>query len=298
MTDERLKNARLVVSVSGGKDSTAMCLHLFELGYSKDDFDRVFMNTGWEHASTYEYLNELENTIGTITKLTADVKVRPEHEEYVKHFEDRLGFESPFIRNIFYQRNFPTRLRRWCTRLLKIAPIKRYFDSLEYDYINVVGIRKEESFSRSKMDEWEWSEAFDCWVWRPLIDWTEQDVIDIHKRFNLRPNSLYLNGSTRVGCWPCINSKKSEIRNIDEERISIIRDLELLCTRLDKERRGSEQPFSTYFSSPRKGEVMTIDDVRKWSRTSWGGKQFEIFSTEEPTCVRWGMCEFKGGNDD
>tara|TARA_R110002020_G_scaffold40025_1_gene118436 strand:+ start:194 stop:1078 length:885 start_codon:yes stop_codon:yes gene_type:complete len=294
MIDERLKDARLVVSVSGGKDSTAMCLHLFELGYSKNDFDRVFMNTGWEHANTYKYLDELEETIGPIIRLKKEVKVRDEHIEYIKHFEDRLGFESPFVRRVFLHQSFPTRLHRWCTRVLKIDPIKDYFKELDYNFVNVVGIRKEESLRRSKMDEWEWSDSFDCWVWRPLIDWTEKDVIDIHRRFNLLPNRLYLNGSTRVGCWPCINSRKKEIMHIDEERISLIRDLEETCTKLRRERRGEDQPNATFFHSPVKGvPIMTIDEVRSWSNTARGGKQFELFSAEEPTCVRWGMCEFK-----
>ena len=132
-----------------------------------------------------------------------------------------------------------------------------------------------------------------------MIDWKEKDVIDIHRRFNLVPNRLYLNGSTRVGCWPCINSRKKEIMHIDNDRISIIRDLENLCTKLRRERKGDEQPPATFFHSPVRGTaIMTIDDVREWSTTARGGKQFEMFSSEEPTCVKWGMCEFKGGDDD
>jgi len=294
MIDERLKDARLVVSVSGGKDSTAMCLHLFELGYSKNDFDRVFMNTGWEHQHTYAYLDELEKTIGPIIRLQADIKVRDEHKDHVEHFEKRIGFKSPMIRRILLHQSFPTRNGKWCTQELKIKPVIKHVQSLDYNYVMLVGIRREESPRRAKMTEWEWSDAFDCWVWRPLIDWKEKDVIDIHKRFSLVPNRLYLNGSTRVGCWPCINSRKKEILNIDEERISLIRDLENTCTKLKRERKGQDQLQSTFFHSPIKGvPIMTIDEVRSWSSTARGGKQFELFSAEEPTCVRWGMCEFK-----
>ena len=163
-----MKKGKLIVSVSGGKDSTAMCLHLFEQGYTKDDFERVFMDTGWEHPQTYKYLDELEKVIGKITRLKENIKIRPEHEQYVKHFEDRLGFESPFVRRVILQCYFPSGLRRWCTIDLKLKPLEKYFDSLDYEYINVVGIRKEESLKRSTMEEWEFNDRFDCWVWRPI----------------------------------------------------------------------------------------------------------------------------------
>ena len=279
------------MSVSGGKDSTAMCLHLFEQGYTKDDFDRVFMDTGWEHQSTYDYLDELEKTIGKITRLKANIPVKEEHRSAVQEFENRLGFESPFVRRVFKYLSFPTRLVRWCTKELKIQPLTEYYDTLDYEFVSVVGIRKEESRKRSTMEEWEFSDHWDCWVWRPLIDWTENDVIAIHHRFGLVPNRLYLNGSTRVGCYPCIQGRKKEIKSIGDTRISIIRDLENVLTDMRVVKKGEDALPATFFSSPVRGQqIMMIDEVRKWSMTSRGGKQFEMFDSEEPTCVRWGMC--------
>lgn len=60
----RVRGKLLVASVSGGKDSAAMSLHLRELGL---EHRRVFMDTGWEHPKTYEYLSgELARVIGPI----------------------------------------------------------------------------------------------------------------------------------------------------------------------------------------------------------------------------------------
>lgn len=98
-----------------------------------------------------------------------------------------------------------------------------------HECVNAVGIRAAESAARSKMGEWEESATFDCAVWRPLIAWTEAEVIAIHARHGLRPNPLYLMGATRVGCWPCIFARKAEIRLIadkDPSRISRLRVLE------------------------------------------------------------------------
>lgn len=279
---------RIVVGVSGGKDSTAVCLNLLEQGYSTSDFDRVFMDTGWEDERTYEYLDQLEGTIGSIHRIRLDIDVSEEIQEDVERLEKKIGFYSPMIRRILKNSFFSNRYQKWCTTDLKIKPLKKYFDALDYDYVNLVGIRKEESPRRAKMTEWEYNEYFDCWVNRPIIDWTFEDVIDIHHRFGLVPNSLYLNGSTRVGCYPCINSRKKEISLIDRKRIDIIRELEEIVNR-----NSGKSDWNHSFFSSKGGVVMNIDEVVEWSNTTRGGIQYELFSTDEPTCVRWGMCEHK-----
>ena len=281
------ENKKIIVSVSGGKDSTAMCLNLLEKGFSKHDFICVFADTGWEHQSTYDYLNKLEKTIGKIERVKSEITVKEEHKEIIEQIEFELGFESPMIRRIIKNHFFPNRFQKWCTTDLKIKPIKKFFDSLEEDFLNLVGIRKEESPRRSKMKEWEYNDFFDCWVHRPLINWTEKEVIDIHHRFNLSPNKLYLNGSSRVGCYPCINSRKREIKLLDQNRIDIIRKLEQIINKIDPR----DDLKHTFFSS-KNGMIMNIDQVYEWSKTTRGGKQLELFSMEEPTCVKWGMCDF------
>jgi 3'-phosphoadenosine 5'-phosphosulfate sulfotransferase (PAPS reductase)/FAD synthetase len=62
-----LAGRRVVASVSGGKDSAAMSLHLTELGI---EHDRVFADTGWEHPRTYDYLRgELTRVLGPIVEV-------------------------------------------------------------------------------------------------------------------------------------------------------------------------------------------------------------------------------------
>jgi 3'-phosphoadenosine 5'-phosphosulfate sulfotransferase (PAPS reductase)/FAD synthetase len=270
------ENKQIIVSVSGGKDSTAMCLNLFEQGYSKNDFQRVFADTGWENLKTYDYLNELEKTIGTITRISSNIKVKDGDQTFLDEIENEIG-HSQMVRAVLYNGIFPSGLAKYCTRQLKLEPFKKFFDEIDDDYVNVVGIRKEESHNRSKMDEWEWRKEFDCWTHRPLIDWTEKDVINIHHRFNLKPNSLYLNGSHRVGCYPCIYARKSEIKLIPPERINLIRKLEVYLSEKKKKR-------VSFF------KYGFIDEIVEWSNTTRGGKQFELFSSAIPTCKKWGMC--------
>ena len=220
------KDCQIVVSVSGGKDSTAMCLNLLEQGYATTDFIRVFADTGWETQGTYEYLKYLEKTIGKITTIQAQIEINEDYRESIEKIESMLGFQSPMIRKAYQYKFMSNRFQKWCTRVLKIEPFVKFFDSLDADPVNLVGIRREESQRRSKMEEWEWNKNFDCWTHRPIIDWTEQQVIDIHHRFNLIPNRLYLDGFHRVGCYPCIYANKSEVKLVDEQRIQIIEILE------------------------------------------------------------------------
>lgn len=268
--------SQIVVSVSGGKDSSAMCLNLFEQGYSKNDFIRVFADTGWEDASTYEYLEYLEKTIGNIERIKAQIEINEEFRESIEKIESLLGFESPMIRQAYQFKFMSNVFNKWCTVILKMQPFKKFFDNLDADPVNLVGIRRDESARRSRMTEWEFNSNFDCWTHRPIIDWTEQQVIDIHHRFNLIPNRLYLNGWNRVGCYPCIFSRKEEIRRISEKRIQIIEIM--------------EKDLQASFFKPKNDHTATIRQVVEWSKTARGGKQFMLFDTEKPTCEKWGLC--------
>jgi len=278
--DSRLEGRRVVASISGGKDSAAMSLWLTEQGV---EHDRVFMDTGWEHRATYEYLRgELTRVIGPITEIRAD--------ETLPEMAIRKGI-------------FPSRLRRWCTERLKVNPIKAHLAEMAeqgIDFVSAVGIRAAESESRSKLTEWEWSDAFDCEIWRPILRWTEHDVIDIHKRHGLRPNPLYLLGASRVGCWPCIYAGKDEIRlmaTIDPGRVDEIRELEAAVTesaRVLIEGRGDTMEYGrTFFRERTKGEAWPIDRAVAWSKTAHGGRQYELFAAQpgEQGCMRWGMCD-------
>lgn len=273
-----LGGRRVIASVSGGKDSAALSLHLREQGI---EHERVFMDTGWEHPWTYEYLRgPLTEALGHITEISGT-----------------LGMVD-LIRK---KGMFPGRLRRFCTQELKIFPMQRYLAAIEDDVVNAVGIRAAESAARSAMPEWEWQDGFDCEVWRPLIRWSEQDVIDIHRRHGLSPNPLYLAGASRVGCWPCIYARKAEIRlvaDLSPDRIDTIRQLEVEVGDAMEARAAAKGTLlehrPAWFAS-RLGRTGTqpIDDVVQWSRTDRGGRQFELFAADpaEQGCMRWGLCE-------
>lgn len=281
----KLAGRRVVASVSGGKDSAAMSLWLTEQGI---EHDRVFCDTGWEADETYEHLRYLADRLGPITWLRGERQM----EALVEH-----------------KGMFPSRTRRFCTEELKVKPILAHMNARVAagdDVVNAVGIRAGESAARATMTEWEWSRGFDCEVWRPLIAWSEQDVIDIHTRNGLLPNPLYLKGASRVGCFPCIFSRKAEVRFIAEhypEQITRIRKLEervqvAALARQEARADGVVYGPPAFFQAPNRdvnGQRLCtpIDDMVEWSRTARGGVQFDMFApgAEDDGCMRWGLCD-------
>jgi len=300
---DKIGDRVIIASTSGGKDSTAMCLHLMEIGV---EFKPVFMNTGWEHPSTLDYLDKIERTIGPIHRIETE------------------GMEAICRRKGM----FPSRLIRFCTSELKVIPLRRYLDTLEDEPVNAVGVRAAESRARAELPEWEHWRAGDCEVWRPIIDWSLEDVVAVHQRHGIQPAPLYREGATRLGCWPCIFARKSEIKmlaDIDTERIDTIRALESELTQAlmddparvakmegkaktraaaagtsysNELRRMSSRTFfhgKAAGTGRRAQESTDIDSVVAWSRTSRGGRQYPLFDSDEPAaCFRWGLCDTEG----
>ena len=318
----------VVLSCSGGKDSTATGLYLQEQGIA---FESIFCDTGWEAPETYEYLREvLPRHLGQIRWLRPEVRwpdrVRLHTlrasgapmtevdaaevaegarlaalcEGYAQEIEALIGVSpSPMVRTILKKAIFPSRLQRWCTAELKAAPARAYLGTLD-DPLNVVGIRAEESKSRSLMPEREYDAGMDCEVWRPIIRWTLDDVIAIHTRHGLRPNPLYLGSSVRVGCYPCIFARKAEISDLSPVRVAAIRLLEqrvaeLAAARIVRSGDIVRSTLPTFFQADERNAdgsyTYPIDKVMEWARTGKGGRQYELFSAgREEGCMRWGLC--------
>lgn len=303
MIDYKKYGDRLMVGVSGGKDSTATCLYLLEQGLTKDDFDRCFWDTGWESPQTYDYLNELEDTIGTIQRHRADIGIDklPDHiKAFILKEEAELGYVSPFIRLVFVMGIFPSHVRKYCTSYLKMRVATKKLKESDDQYISVSGIRAKESKARSQMKEWSFNDRMDAWEWRPIINWSVSDVVDIHKRFGLAPNAAYIRGASRVGCYPCIYARKKQISLLSSERRSLIDRMERKIAEYALERFGDDERYKKgaarairehgHLFYPFFDGRGPIEDVYDWSLTSRGGLQYKLFDREEPECKKWGMC--------
>ena len=295
--EDIIEDRPLVVSVSGGKDSTAMALWLIDQGL-QDRCTFVFADTKWEHPDLYDYIdNVLEPKIGKINRAVS--------EKYPGGMKDMVVQKGAF----------PSRMIRFCTEHLKVVPMRNFIDQVRQstgqEPISVVGIRAQESQRRSKFEEWEDGGPMKCDTWRPLIDWLVEDVVAIHTKHGIPPCSLYLRDdhpAQRVGCYPCIMSRKAEILAVAEHdswRIDEIRELESEVTEVMKAKLADRgEPLESlgrtapgYFQARkgRGGQCWPIDKVVEWSKTGRGGSQFEMFHTSEPGCQMWGLCDIGEG---
>lgn len=265
---------RVVASVSGGRDSAAASLLLSGNNIAHE---RVFMDTGWEHELTYEYLRgPLTNVLGPITEIRG---------------------ELDFLQLVKKKGLFPSRVMRFCTEQLKVFPIMDYILRLteQYDVVNVVGIRRAESKARESMPEWEWSDDFNCWIWRPLVTWTAADVEAIHDDYGLPFNPLYYLGASRVGCWPCIHARKAEIALVakhDPARIDLIAETEQHLNERGAardEEKGRDfvvRSMFSYHGGDSKHFALPIRNAVDWARSKRGEWQ----PAGDDGCARYGMC--------
>ena len=98
------KQARHILSLSGGKDSTALAVYMKD---RNPDMEYIFCDTGKELPETYEYLNKIEALLGKkIERLNSDYS-----------FDHWIKVYSGFL---------PSAQMRWCTKELKLKPFERF----------------------------------------------------------------------------------------------------------------------------------------------------------------------------
>lgn len=275
------------VGISGGKDSVGALLWMIhESGHGRERIRATFCDTENEHEWTYAHVKHISETVHPIET------IKP---------------ARGFFDLAFHKKRFPSTNRRFCTQHLKIEPSQRHIARLKYyglDVIAVSGVRADESEERRNLPEWGWSSTLQCPQWRPLIRWTIKDVLAIHQRHGVPLNPLYGIGAQRVGCWPCIMSRKAEIRTIAlkfPERIAQIREAEQAFEKTYGRyssffhRNAVPERFRTKEYTTPDGEKMmvaTIDDVVAWALTGERAQgTWETHPEKEGISCSSGFCE-------
>jgi len=190
---------KYIVSVSGGKDSTASLLYMLER-VPREDVIAVFCDTKWESDVVYKYLEYLEARL--------DIEI--------------VRIESEGMFELSKRKNFVVnRQMRSCTLELKIKPFERWlkdnFVDKGIEFIVVEGIRREESQSRADTEVFNVKkstikgEKFYKPTLYPIAYWNADEVFAYIESKGVLNNPLYKAGYKRVGCMPCIFANKYEL---------------------------------------------------------------------------------------
>lgn len=112
---------------------------------------------------------------------------------------------------------FPMLRDRFCTDELKIqiaydAAIRPMLDEGEV-VVQWSGVRGDESSKRACYDRFAVDMRDEGYLFNflPIHQWTAADVFALHRYFGIKPNPLYLQGASRVGCMNCVLCNKEEI---------------------------------------------------------------------------------------
>jgi 3'-phosphoadenosine 5'-phosphosulfate sulfotransferase (PAPS reductase)/FAD synthetase len=182
-TDKPEKPIRHILSLSGGKDSTALAIYLHN---RIPELEYVFCDTDQELPETYDYLGRLEAFLGKSI-------------HYLKH--DGKGFDELLTA----RRGFlPSAQVRWCTEYLKIKPFEKFVgDDVVYNYI---GIRADEPHRKGYI-----STKPNIIARYPFIDDSirKDDVIRILEESGLGVPDYY-NWRSRSGCYFCFFQQRIE----------------------------------------------------------------------------------------
>ena len=158
-----------IISLSGGKDSTAMLLMMLEKKFKVDHI--VFFDTGWDFPGTIKHINKLE--------------------KYINREIVRLKPKIPFEKQ-FNKYGFSSFSKRWCTSR-KTDTISKFCNQHK-PFTQYIGFSFDERQRIKKTINY-------CY---PLVDWkvTEEDALKYCLEKGFDWGGLY-EKYDRVSCWNC-----------------------------------------------------------------------------------------------
>lgn len=206
---------------------------------------------------------------------------------------------NPFLDLCLWKGRFPSRKAQFCTEQLKRDPAVSFqLDLIDQGHtvVSWQGVRHDESANRRNALKFE-RIGPGLFAFRPLVEWSAAQVFDHCARAGIQPNPLYLQGCSRVGCMPCINTNKDELRQIAArwpEHVARISEWETMVSG------ASKRCFSTFMADAdaRQDRRAIFRDLNiyarvEWAKTSRGGKQYDLLADliESTACASsYGLC--------
>lgn len=239
------KKDYVAVSFSGGKDSTAMLLHMIETGEHIDEV--ITVDTGMEFPSMYEHLGKIGELLQSLgIKYTT---LRAEHSFEYYMFEHEINSKKYGLHK---GHGWPTPVIRWCTGWLKRDVLNAHLSQIrkEYNLIQCIGLASDEVSRLERENNKSKSHR------HPLVEWgwTEKDCLEYCYDHGYDWGGLY-QIFKRVSCWCCPLQSINELRNLWKYFPELFDKLEEMENRLEAQ--------GTAYKNARFTERYTVKDFRK-----------------------------------
>lgn len=99
--------------------------------------------------------------------------------------------------NAFYN---SVELRKECCYIRKVEPLKR---ALAGKAAWITGLRREQAATRTELPVAEWDEGNGLHKFNPLTEWSQDDIWNYIKHFEVPYNELHDKSFPSIGCAPC-----------------------------------------------------------------------------------------------
>lgn len=177
------------VAFSGGKDSV-VTLDLVQRALPHDSFMVLFGDTQMEFSDTYDVVDKIEK----------------------KCIENNIRFErakSQYTPEYTWNTIGPPAQRmRWCCSVHKTAPqillLRKITDNPHFRGMAIMGVRAEESVTRSKYDQLNLGTKHQGqYDYYPILNWSSAELFLYIYQEKLIMNETYKKGNSRAGCLVC-----------------------------------------------------------------------------------------------
>lgn len=197
----------IVVSFSGGKDSTAMLLKMIEIGERIDEV--IFCDTYKEYPAMYRHIEKVKAVVEMAGIKFTTLKSEKPFDYFFFEYRDSKGF---FEKHLDIKgRSWATPKIRWCTKELKTKVLQRYLCSLNanYNIIQCIGIAADETHRINRKGNREKNKRL------PLVEWgmSEKDCLKYCYENGYDWEGLY-KIYDRISCWCCPLQSLKSLRSL------------------------------------------------------------------------------------
>lgn len=251
----------IIVYASGGKDSAACYLNLLDLGIDPKRIECWHHEIDGKEGSrlmdwpvTPDYCRKFAEHFGSPIYYSwkeggfEREMLRENQRTAPIHFETPDGLQTvggqrgkESTRRMFPQVSADLSVR-WCSAYLKIdvgaAALRNQDRFLNQRVLTISGERAEESTARANYAVFEPDRTDNrdgvnrvrhVDRWRPIHDWTEQQVWDIMRAYQINPHPAYILGWGRVSCMKCIFGNEHQWASanvVDPSGVQVVADYE------------------------------------------------------------------------